>query len=319
MTTTTTAFCPSCGKQAAADDRYCRACGHALIDDLASGASADRDTAGADMAGEQHPPATGGRKRRGRTALLGLGLMLLAIAVAAAVVLFSGVLDDANDAPSATQRAAGERATMKPGFDQIMRSRDDLFKYERAYLNAYNAAREKITDYRREDRKVTEEQQRIDDEFADEFDACVRFTDVPCPDPTYPDPPKLPSFSTETKRIRAASTDLRELSAELKARTPSPALAGLQSQLLASVDALEEEASHNADVLDEAINPSEGEGVGSLDKGKLKTLRSDDALPAIRQLNRAADQIVTRLRLDRQAYDIPMGRDLDPNDHSNAL
>jgi hypothetical protein len=94
-------------------------------------------------------------------------------------------------------------------------------------------------------------------------------------------------------------------------------VAMVHTQLMASVDALEEEAGHNADVLDEAVTAAEGEGYGELDAGKIKTLRDDGALPAIRQLNRAAVNVIDRYKLPIASYDVPGGRDLDAVDHSD--
>ena len=71
----------------------------------------------------------------------------------------------------------------------------------------------------------------------------------------------------------------------------------LHTQLLASIGALKDESSHNADVLDEAAEPAEGDNVGTLYKGKLRTLHKGSALPAIRQLNLAATAVVDEVQL----------------------
>jgi hypothetical protein len=69
-------------------------------------------------------------------------------------------------------------------------------------------------------------------------------------------------------------------------------------------------------VFDEAVTRGE-EGYGSIDKGKLRTLRDrDSGLPAVRELNRAAGALIKSLRLPVRNYDVPGGRDLDPADDS---
>jgi hypothetical protein len=70
-------------------------------------------------------------------------------------------------------------------------------------------------------------------------------------------------------------------------------------------------------VLDEAVEPAQEESVGTMEKGKLRTLRSGSALPAIRQLNVAAVEVIDLLELRRLDHDVPGGRDLDPADHSD--
>jgi hypothetical protein len=241
-------------------------------------------------------------------------LLLLALVAAGAVVVASGVLDRGDD-----DGASELRSQVKPDFDIAMRDRDRLFQLERAYLASYADAQEKVADYRRDDREFKAESKRIEEEFADEFDACLRFSAVACPNPEYPDPPEVPSFNKETKNIRAAASDLQNLEAELRARVPDSELTGFHTQMLAAVESLVEEAEHNADVLDEAAEPAEGEGTGALNRGKLRTLRDESALPAIRQMNRQAVDLIRRLDVDPAAYDVQGGRDVDPADHSTLL
>jgi hypothetical protein len=296
-------FCPECGQRAEATDRFCRRCGHPL---RAVAPEADL------------PPSQPVPRRRRRTALVAAALLALAGVAAALVIVLGGGLttDEPDDGAAAQGRLAAERARVKPAFDELMNHRDAFLTEERRYLASMDDARDTIRGYRREKREYDEEFERIDEEFADEFDQCTRF-DIPCPDPDYPEFPKVPSFSKHTKALRASSRKLEELRAVLASVQPRPELSVLHTQLLASVDALNEEASHNADVLDEAAEPAEGDDVGTLDKGKLRTLREETALPAIRQLNLAAVGVIDGLRLRKLDYDVPGGRDIDSADHSD--
>jgi hypothetical protein len=303
--TTDAQFCPGCGNRAGADDQFCRRCGHRLDAEPARAAAA--------------PPKRRGRRRAG---LIALALTALAAGSAALVVVLGGALDsddDAEAAAAAKGRLTAQRARVQPAFDDLMNRRDELFAQERRHLAAMNGAQEKIRRYRREDREYKAEYKRIDEEFADEWDQCLRFSAIPCPDPEYPDIPEVPGFAKQTKQLRAVVEQLDELRAGLASVQPSDELRVLHTQLLASVDELKDESAHNADVLDEAADPAEeGEGVGTLDKGKLRTLRRASALPAIRQLNLAAVAVITELRLPKLEYDVPGGRDLDAADHSDA-
>jgi hypothetical protein len=297
-------FCPECGSTVGASAKFCGNCGQALP--AHSEVHPPQFVSSPDSADAPRP------RRRGRAALIALALIGLALAAAAGVIVASGVL-------SGEDSAADLRSKTKGPFDSAMRNRDQLFQLERTYLTAYGRAQEKIADYRRKDREVRDETKRIEEEFADEFDACLRFAAVSCPNPTYPDPVVVPSFSKETKEIRQVATDLSDLDAELRTEVANAELRAFHAQLLAAVEALTDEAEHNADVLDEAVKPPENEDdTGSLDRGKIRTLREDAALPAMRQMNRQALEVIRDLDVDRSVYDVPGGRDLDPQDHSSA-
>lgn len=298
-------FCPGCGQRTAAGDRFCRRCGHSLAPSTASDAGSE----------------VSGPRRGRRTGFLVAALTALAAAAAMTVLVLSGAFaSETTDEDSAAQRRlATQRARLKPMFDELMRERDAFLGQERRYLVAMSDARDTIADYRRDERDYEDEFDRIDEEFADEFDQCYRFDAIPCPEPDYPDVPKVPGFSKQTKQLRGVAVKLEELRAGLASIEPKAELRVVHTQLLACVDALKQEGSHNADVLDEAAEPTEGEAIGSLDKGKLRTLRRDSALPAIRQLNRAAVTVVDRFSLRRLDYDLPGGRDLDAADHSDEI
>jgi hypothetical protein len=295
-------FCPDCGRRTEPGDRFCRSCGHAQD--------------GAPPVSAPTPPP----RRRGRKALVALALVALAGAAAALVLVLGGAFADgeSDEAAAARGRLEAQRARLNSPFEELMHRRDEMFSYERRYLNAMTDAREKITRYRRADQAYNAEFKRIDEEFADEFDQCMRFAAIPCPEPDYPDLPDVPGFAKQTKQLRGIVNRLEELRAGLTAVQPEDELSVLHTQLLSSVDALKAEASHNADVLDEAVEPAQDESVGSMDKGKIRTLRSGSALPAIRQLNLAAVEVIDRLELRKLDHDVPGGRDLDPADHSDA-
>jgi hypothetical protein len=197
-----------------------------------------------------------------------------------------------------------------------MEMRDEFFTTQRRYLSALSSADRKARVFRRDEVAFQAENKRISEEYADEFDACAKYTDVECPDPTYPDAPKPPSFTRETKDVRGAATEWEELRARVASRNPSPEFATLHTQLLASVETFEANAKHNADVLDQAVTADQ-EGYGSVDQGKLRSLRRrESGLPTVREMNRAALAVIRKLDLPVREYDVPGGRDLDSADDS---
>lgn len=304
----TPSFCPSCGKPAASGDRFCRHCG-ARLDDTAP-------PAGVSGEAREEGAAPAARPWRRRLALIGA---FAALALAAGAVAFLIVRGGGDGEADAAAALATERERVTPQFDELMQRRDSFFTLERRYLAALGDAREALADYRRKDRDYAAEVKRIDDEFADEFDECYRYTAVPCPSPDYPDVPAVPSVSKQTRAMRTTARRLGSLRAELTSTTPLPRLRVLYDQLMASIDALKDEADHNADVLDEAVTPAKGDATGTVDNGRLRTLREDEALPSIKEMNRAAVDVVKRLELPLTRYDLPGGRDLDSDDHSDEL
>lgn len=291
-------FCPKCGNHSAVDDRFCSNCGAPLTE-------------------TQNEPAASpnilpvGRPRRRSVAIVA-SLALLVVIAAVAVVVIDSVEGDSDKRAQQTENL---REQAKPQFDELMDNRDSFFEVERRYLAAITDANGDIRSYRRAERDYTTETKRIRDEFASQFDQCSRF-DVPCPDPTYPDVPKVPSFGKQIKSIRSAASDLTEFQAQLSSMTPHPELQVLLKQLSASVESLKMEADHNADVLDEAVTPGGADTSGMLDDGKVRTLRKDQAVPSIRQMNAAAVAVIRKLGLPLGEFDVPGGRDLDSQDHS---
>jgi hypothetical protein len=292
-------FCPECGHATRRTDHFCRNCGSPL----------DSDD------GQRGSPPTSERsdRRNVRSALVGIALVVLAAGVALAVLLATGVLGDASNGPAGPTPAA-RRAVVRE-----MELRDDFYKAERAYLDAFTAASKDLARYRRQDIEYKATTKRIEEEFADEFDQCLRFAAIPCPEPDYPEAPKAPSFGAETRDMRAASQDFEELRARLTALTPHRLVRALHAQLISATEAVKAEIDHNADVFDEAVDEPGEEIPSAINKGKIKTLRRSTALPAIEQMNRAAIGALRAIRATLRRYDVPGGRDLDSNDHSTAI
>jgi hypothetical protein len=302
-------FCPRCGEATDAADRFCRSCGADL------NAPVDAGQRDADKTGVEPPlPETSPERSVGRRILAALGLLLLVGAVAVGVLLATGALTGGSDQDDVAIDPAAERA-----FTREMAFRDEFYKAERAYLQPLEQANGELHRYQRKDRSYTAETKRIEEEFADEFDACLRFAAVPCPEPTYPTAPEVPNFGQETKQMRAASQQFGELRAQLNSIQPRYGISALHTQLLAAIEAMQAEIDHNADVFDEAAQAPGEDVSGGLDKGKLKTLRRETALPSIRQMNQAALRATRRFRQALRTYDLPGGRDLDPDDHSQAI
>jgi hypothetical protein len=303
-----TKFCSQCGGSAPVGDLFCRNCGTALAETAAPPWVPDP---GANGGGDRTPPdqAVPAPSARGRKLIVGAGLAALAVAVAVGVLLAGGVVSLGGD--------SGPNPAQKRTVQTAMVDRDEFFKAERAYLGAYGLALTELRRYLREESEFKAENKRIEEEFADEFDACYRYYDIDCPEPDYPDQPKAPNFSPETKDIRAAAQDFEQLRVSLSSASPRGNAGRLRAQLIASVEAVKSEADHNADVLDEAVEPADGEAPGGIDKGKIKTLRKESALPAIQEMNRTAVRALRAVGLSLTRFDVPGGRDLDANDHSN--
>jgi hypothetical protein len=285
-------FCPSCGSASGTTDRFCRRCG-------------------ADLGGDADLPRSG----RNRGPLLAVVALLAAVAAAAAVVVVGGGGDDKPKAKP--NPAVAARRQLKKPFDAEMHFRDALFSTERDYRSAMRSTNRSLRRYKSAQKAYAAESKRIEDTFAAAFDACSRYN-TPCPDPTYPDAPKVPSFDDDVRTMRAAASDLQTLRVAVSSSRPPVPLAVMHSQLLEAITALQSTASHNADVLSEAVTPAEGEGSGGLDNGKIATLRTEEALPAIKAMNAQAVALIRRMGLPLLSYDVPGGRDLDVHDNSVA-
>lgn len=306
--TADTQFCPSCGASVGVSDAFCRKCGAPLA---------------------ETPPeeeATSGRRglfetiRRRNVLLVLVGLVLLlggGAAVAALTVV--GSETSASEKAEARQQALFER--IGDPFHQVMRSRDTFFVSERGYLAAMRDAQRTIRKYLARSDAVDAEIKRIDNASEPQRQLCNDYPDYyPCPDPDYPSYPQVPDVDPQVEKLRAVSRQMDQVRADAVAIDPPNELSVMHAQLLAAIDALRADATHNADVLTEAVTAgSPGyEGGGTVDRVKLRTLRGETALPAIRQLNRAALKLIGMLSLSVSDYDVPGGRDLDPADHSDA-
>jgi hypothetical protein len=211
--------------------------------------------------------------------------------------------------------AVAARARLKRPFDDVMSRRDQLFTQERQFLGAMGSANSKYASYEKAVSDYQAESKRISDANAPGYQAC-RIYAIPCPNPHYPDPPTVPDFGTDILQLRAAATGLQQLQADLGTLQLPNDLQVVESQLSSAISTLITETTHDADVLSEA-SASQGNCDDCVDKGKFATLRTDDALAAIRQMNIAAVNLIKKLGLNPMDYDVPGGRDLDPSDHSS--
>lgn len=295
-------FCPNCGAVIGHSDHFCRSCGTSLDD------------------GE----ATSDKPRGSRRTWIPLvAILVVAALVGGAWAAISMNKADDQDARAAAEaekaRAAAaaqskEHAEEVAGFRAEMRARDDVLTTERLYLRPFRAAQVKVRSYQRDLKAAQADTKRIEQEFADEFDACSRYTDVECPDPDYPEYPDAPVLENETKSMRKAAKRMSALRARLSSQPAMPVFRPFRSQLIDGLQELQSEANHNADVLDQAVTT--GEGGSGLDEGKIRTLRRGEAEPMIQELNRTALTHIKRLRLSRMDFDVPGGRDIEPGDHS---
>lgn len=319
MTDAVDSFCPHCGTEHQPEDSFCRGCGAKLEPTTATAAarsstgtpSAARESSAAGADALEATREAVDRKRWVLPAAI-FGLMLVGVL---AVLAIGGVFSGPDDSEG---QLSSERKEVRPALVAFMTRRDELFKLQRRYIRVMSDANEKLDDYKREDRTYKAENKRIEEEFADEFDQCAKIADLPCPTPDYPDPPKVPSVAKQARALRSVSDDLGALTAQVQSQTPSKELQVAETQLLSATEKLSDEASHNADVLDEAVTAAQGNDVGAVNRGKLRTIRALTALPAIKQMNRALIILIDRLRLPRTQYDVPGGRDLDDTDSSTA-
>jgi hypothetical protein len=303
--------CSSCGTIVGTADRFCPSCGAPQT----HGTHRDHPTRAVQP---ESPPA-----RTKRTWLLLIATVVALLGAAAGVVALSGALTDdgksAVEKRQSAQRAKSRatRARVLPAFGTAMQSREQLFAAERHFVTGMAGARSKLRDYRKQSAAVAAQTQTIDAATAAQFDACIADLEVACPAPNYPNPPPAPDLTGEIKQLRAASTGLESLHADVLSVTPEPELKVLYAQLVQAATTLNADATYNADTLTQAVTPAgSAEGTGLVEYAKVKTLHKENALPAIRHMNDAAVRVIGMLKLRRSAYDVPGGRDVDPSDHS---
>jgi hypothetical protein len=317
-------FCPECGSAITPTDKFCSSCGHGLQ------RAADSGSDKLDNEPRTEPPAAGGdagpKPTRRRSRIIVAGALAACLAGVAAALLLTGVIDQSkNESASANagKQRAHLRAQLGPPFNNVMDSRDAFFRAERKYLAAMSDARRTTKNYQRQYAVFEAETKRIVEANQPAFDQCAGANDIPCPDPTYPDAPVVPSVGRQITQLRDAGKQLGRIHAQLVGESPPARLKALQSELLTAVTALQTNAPGNANILTEAVapgNPTSGEGGPSagVDKAKIETLSDEDALPAIGQMNVAAVAIIRALGLPLANYDVPGGRDLDTSDHTTT-
>jgi hypothetical protein len=308
-------FCPQCGKSTGATDRFCRHCGAPIAGEGPTTVQTPRAAPSPPLV-DPEPEAVEKRKRG--PVLLALSALLIAAVAAGAVLLAGGVFNSSEETPAPPDPRTYARARLQRPFNTEMEQRAAFFSAERGYREAMRDVNRTLSRYRSDLADYKEQNKRISEEFADEFDACRRIAEVPCPSPEYPDPVKVPSFADPIKALRVASSQLQTLRTQVDSLSPPPRMRVLHTQLLSSIDGLRGAAEHNADVLSEAVEPGE-DGPGYVNEGKLKTMRSGGQLPAVRAMNREAVQLIRLMGLTLSDYDVPGGRDLDPKDASTQL
>lgn len=303
-------FCPKCGSAVGATDIFCRRCGASLQ---------EADPIAAADEGDATPRRRGLRRLRDTKVLVAVVAFVALLGAGAAVAAFTlvGQSDEPTAAESAQAEVEAHRARLLTPFQEAMQMRARFFSAERQYIDAMADARRSIRNYQRRQAQVRRETLEIQRANEAQFELCRAYVEVECPDPTYPDSPQVPDLDGSVEKLRAAARRLDQIKADLVTFERPDELGVFSAQLLASVEALNEDATHNADVLVEAVSSS-FEGGEFLDSTKLKTLRAETALPSIRQMNRAAVQVIRLLGLKLTDYDVPGGRDAEPGDHSNV-
>lgn len=307
-------FCPQCGESANDADRFCRSCGHSL-----PGASGDGMPWAHPIASPDAGIPPDQRSPLVRPLVLGT-LLLLAVAIAG--VLATGALHSGESKPAAPDPHRVLVSRLSQPFKEAMDQRASLFVAERDFRSAMSEARSKIRSYQRTVAANKRETKRISDANQPGFDLCQQFNNVPCPSPTYPTDPTVPDVTADVDHLRGVASHLTSLSSDVLAVSPQRELKLFYSQLQAAVTAITADATHNADTLTQAITPPESGGensTGFMNNEQIKTLRREEALPAIRQMNRAAVRLIRLLGRPLANYDVPGGTDQDPSDHSGLV
>jgi hypothetical protein len=183
------AFCAQCGSPCGQDDRFCRSCGASV------------------HSGEEAVPNTAGSTRPRKRLLLVATLLILGAALSGGgFVAYSQVTaEHAREVTERAERAAAraeqrKRVRLTRAFDAEMEMRDEFFTAERRYLAALDAANRKARGHRRGE-AAYEAETKITEEYADEFDACVRYVAV---ESTQPIPMPRRSLASRLRPSRSA-------------------------------------------------------------------------------------------------------------------
>jgi zinc-ribbon domain len=309
-------FCPSCGTKRGPADRFCSACGASL-------SVGDDDPAEQGATSEQAQQTLTGSPASSHKRLLAIGgLAAAVIAVAVVVVvLVLGVFSG----PSAAQRhqsaTAALRARLLTPFQNAMQQRTKFFTDERSFVAAMSDANQKIGTYKERKQSVETQDKQIEASDSAQQSACSSiYSSVPCPSPTYPKAPSAPEVHGDISKLRSVVSHLTGLKAEVLAVSPPPEMKVLFAQFESAITTLLSNAQADADTLQQGITePEPGkESTGSVEEQKIGTLQPDQAVPAIRIMNREAVSLINQMGLPIGQYDVPGGTDIDPTDHSTA-
>jgi hypothetical protein len=313
MATPETQFCTHCGSSVGASDLFCRRCGTRTGEAEAnSGASTD----------ESASARRGLRRRKVLLPLFASSALVVAIAAVAGFTVLSSSEEataaEKQQAAAAKQQAQLDvlRARLRPPYEAIMQLRTSYFSAERQYLAGMSDARRSLRTYKQRLAQYQAETTAIERANEAQWELCRTYAEVDCPNPTYPDYPQAPDLDSNVEKIRAAARRLDQIEADLVGVDQPAELTVLAAQLRAAIESLNGDATHNADVLVEAV--ATGEGGEYVDARKIKTLHEQTALPAIRQMNREAARIIKVMGLRLVDYDVPGGHDADQADHSTA-
>jgi hypothetical protein len=299
-------FCPHCGSSVGGSDLFCRRCGTRIADAEANSAASPDESASTKR---------GLRRRKVLLPLFALTALVVAIAAVAGFTVLSGS-EEATAAEKQQAQSEVLRARLRPPYEAIMQLRTSYFSAERQYLAGMTDARRSLRKYKQGLARYQAEITAIDRANEAQWELCRTYAEVDCPNPTYPDSPEVPDLDGNVEKIRAAARPLDQIKADLVGVNQPAELTVLAAQLRAAIESQNGTATHNADVLVEAV--ATGEGGEYLDARKIKTLHELTALPAIRQMNREAARIIKMMDLRLVDYDVPGGHDADPADHSTA-
>lgn len=288
----TDVYCAECGQPVGASDKFCSSCGHRI-----GGAQSTRAPEGPSTL-----PPKGNRDRKKTMWLLGIGALV--VAATAATLLSLGVIELGSDDSSDT---ATLRARLQQPLDAEMEAREDALVLEKDYREALASARDEISEYQRAFSAAKQETEAIDQEFADEFDACYQDFRVPCPEPVYPTYPGPPTVTEQVDRIRSLAGRFDRLAVDLLDLDPPADLGDLHGRLTQAVSTLQEEAQFNADILDQAVkeNVYEESQLSAVKESRLRSLRLKSAAPILGSLQAEVDSVLERLEIDAAEYDIP--------------